>query len=319
MKLLLSIVVLLLHAVRHVSCQSAALLGMPKCGLLCLLVAIETSDCAATNQTCICLDPILQANATACITTSCTLTDALGKLSRHLCEHNVLIPSLVVKNTTETTCGAPVRSRSEMYSTISTTFGVASGVIVLLRIASKVFTEAQWGWDDTTVCIALVSGIPSSVMIPRGVIANGLGKDLWTLAPKQITDFLHFFYAVEVLYFAQVALLKLSLLFFYLRIFPGPSIKRVIQGTIIFDILFGVAFVFAGLFQCSPVSFYWTSWDAEHVGTCINSNVLAWSNAGISIVLDGWMLSLPMSQLLGLQMHWKKKVGVCMMFLVGTL
>jgi hypothetical protein len=48
-------------------------------------------------------------------------------------------------------------------------------------------------------------------------------------------------------------------------------------------------------------------------------NGLAWSNAAISIVLDGWMLALPISQLFGLQLHWKKKIGVAMMFVVGTL
>jgi hypothetical protein len=45
-----------------------------------------------------------------------------------------------------------------------------------------------------------------------------LGGDLWTVTPTQITNYLAKFYILEVLYFAQVFLLKLSLLFFYLRI-----------------------------------------------------------------------------------------------------
>jgi hypothetical protein len=157
------------------------------------------------------------------------------------------------------------------------------------------------------------------VLVPHGLTSNGLGKDIWTVTPKQITNFLTAFYVSEVLYFAQVALLKLSLLFFYLRIFPAPKIKRFIIGTIVFDICFGIAFVLAGLFQCRPISYYWKNWDGEHQGSCVSVNVLGWSNAGISIVLDAWMFSLPVSQLIGLQMHWKKKVGVMMMFLVGTL
>jgi hypothetical protein len=165
----------------------------------------------------------------------------------------------------------------------------------------------------------LVTGIPSTVLTSRTIISYGLGKDIWTLTPTKITDFIHVFYALEILYFAQVALLKLSLLFFYLRIFPGTMVRRLLWVTVIFDICFGMLFVLLAIFQCRPISYYWSGWDGEHQGTCLNVNGLAWSNAAISIVLDGWMLAVPISQLFGLQLHWKKKIGVAMMFVVGTL
>jgi hypothetical protein len=124
---------------------------------------------------------------------------------------------------------------------------------------------------------------------------------------------------MEVLYFSQIVTIKLSLLCFYLRIFPQLKVKRIIQGTIAVNILYGITFVFLGIFQCSPVSFYWTKWDAAHPGKCYHNNAMAWANACISIVMDFWMLALPISQIVNLQLHWKKKVGVGMMFLVGTL
>jgi hypothetical protein len=124
---------------------------------------------------------------------------------------------------------------------------------------------------------------------------------------------------MEVLYFAQVFLLKLSILFFYLRIFPSPPFRRLLWATIIFDILFGAVFIIAGIFQCHPISYYWNQWDGLHKGKCLNVNGLGWGNAIISILLDVWMLGLAISQLLHLQLHWKKKVGVGLMFAVGTL
>jgi hypothetical protein len=124
---------------------------------------------------------------------------------------------------------------------------------------------------------------------------------------------------MEVLYFSQVATIKLSLLCFYLRIFPKKNIKRIILGTIGVDVLYGIIFVFLGIFQCSPVSFFWTKWDEAHQGKCFHNNAMAWANACISIILDFWMLALPISQIIGLQLHWKKKLGVAMMFTVGTL
>ncbi|KAH6684559.1 hypothetical protein B0J14DRAFT_465132, partial [Halenospora varia] len=269
--------------------------------LKCLSTAIVSSSCAATNQTCICLDAELQENVTLCVATSCTVKE-----------------SLVVKNTSSTLCQVPIRNKGDMYSAVSTTLGVISGATVLLRVASKFIVHSPWGLDDYFILITLGSGIPSSVIVPHGLVSNGLGKDIWVSTPKQITNFVHAFYATEILYFAQVSLLKLSLLFFYMRIFPAAKVKRLLWGTVVFDVLFGITFIVVGVFQCQPISYYWKNWDGEHQGTCLNINSLGWSNAAISILLDAWMLGIPMSQIAGLKLHWKKKIGVAMMFVVGT-
>jgi hypothetical protein len=225
----------------------------------------------------------------------------------------------VAKNLTETTCGAPIRNKSRPYYALSISFGTISGAIVVLRFFSRLASKAELGRDDYFVAATLAIGIPSTVISVHGIVSNGLGRDIWTLTPQQITGFIHTFYAMEILYFAEVALLKLSLLFFYLRIFPGAKVRRLLWATIIFDVVFGVAFVVIAIFQCQPISYYWTSWDGEHQGTCLDVNGLAWSNAGISILLDAWMLGLPLSQLVSLQLHWKKKIQVALMFIVGTL
>jgi hypothetical protein len=262
----------------------------------------------------------LQTDVAACVETSCTIKESLSKSLNPPCfRHASKFLVSVTKNITETTCGAPTRNKSRPYYALSISFGTISGAIVVLRFFSKFFANSEFGLDDYFIAITLGAGIPSSVLTVHGIISNGLGRDIWTITPKQITDFVHVFYAMEILYFAQVALLKLSLLFFYLRIFPGPKIRRLLWATIIFDICFGIIFVFIAIFQCRPINYYWKNWDGEHQGTCLNGNGLAWSNAAISILLDAWMLGLPMSQLVSLKLHWKKKIGVAMMFVVGTL
>jgi hypothetical protein len=80
---------------------------------------------------------------------------------------------------------------------------------------------------------------------------------------------------------------------------------------VIFDLL--------ALFQCQPISFYWKGWDQLHKGHCIGINGLAWAIAAVGIILDFWMLGIPISQLIHLQMKWKRKLAVASMFGVGTL
>lgn len=188
------------------------------------------------------------------------------------------------KNTTVTTCGAPVRSKVVLGRTVGIVLGVASAVFVLIRIGYKVaVTQSELGWDDYFIVITLIFGIPNTIIIDRGAFTNGLGLDTWTLPFDTVTNFVKIVYVLEILYFLDLALLKLSLLFFYQRIFPARDVKRVIWGTIAFNCAFGMTFVIVAIFQCRPINYYWTHWDGEHHGKCININGLGWANAAISI------------------------------------
>jgi hypothetical protein len=258
---------------------------------------------------------------TDCVTKSCTIKEALSKARNPLPTYsmNSNFDPPATKNLTTVSCDAPIRDKSQLYNNLSTVLGAVTAGIVVLRLASKFVTGSTFWLDDYFIGIVLVGGIPSTVLSVHGLTSNGLGKDIWTVTFQQITDFGLTFYVMEVLYFGEVVLLKLSLLFFYLRVFPGTRLRQLLWGTVIFDIIYGIVFIFAGTFQCWPVSYYWKKWDGEHSGRCINVNALAWANAAVSIALDLWMIGLPMSQVIKLKLHWKKKVGVGLMLGVGTL
>lgn len=127
------------------------------------------------------------------------------------------------------------------------------------------------------------------------------------------------FLAAQTLYFIEAALVKISILFFYLRIFPGNTFIKLVHYTIILNVLLTIAFVLPTIFQCSPISYQWKQWDGEHEGKCIDNNALAFANAGINIAMDIWVLALPLLHIVRLNLHWKKKVGVTLMFCVGAL
>jgi hypothetical protein len=192
-------------------------------------------------------------------------------------------------------------------------------VFVAIRFAFKAtVSRTDFGYDDWSVLATLIAAAPSAVITVFGTVKNGLGQDLWTLTPTQITKMLQYFYIMAWLYFTQLMLLKLTLLFFYIRVFPSKGVQRLLWGTVIFTILWGVAFIIVAVFQCQPIYYFWTKWDGMHKGTCLKINAITASNAAISIALDFWILGVPLWQLWGLKLHWKKKVGVALMFCVGT-
>ncbi|CAK7213236.1 hypothetical protein SBRCBS47491_001733 [Sporothrix bragantina] len=305
MKIVTQILALLLPAMllpQVTAAVNGAVFGdLPKCALTCLISALGDSSCSVSNTTCMCLDTQLLDTSTTCILANCTILEALS-----------------AKNITAVGCDQPVRDKSGTFRITNATLAVFSGVFVLARLAYRMFIAGSIGADDWLCLVAVLVGAPSSAMLTEGLANNGLGRDVWTLPTANIYRFIEFFYIIEVLYFTDVMLLKLTLLFFYLRIFPSQGVRRIFYGTIGFVIVYGIVFVFMGIFQCSPISYYWTNWDGQHTGHCLSVNSIGWANAAISIAIDIWMLAVPLWQLRKLRLHWKKKIGVAVMFTVGT-
>jgi hypothetical protein len=130
---------------------------------------------------------------------------------------------------------------------------------------------------------------------------------------------LQYFWISEITYFTLLGFIKIAFLLFFLQIFPEKRFRRAVWGLVFFTLAGIVAFGFAAVFVCSPVSFAWKQWDGEQTGTCVNNNSLAFAHAAISIAIDFVTLGLPVSQIWHLQLGMKKKVGVLLMFGVGTL
>ncbi|KAH7142753.1 putative PTH11-type G-protein coupled receptor protein [Dactylonectria estremocensis] len=281
--------------------STSALGTLPDCALECLKTSIGNSICSATNTTCICSNEPLQGNITACVTASCTVKE-----------------SLTTKNGTMTLCGAPVRHHSTNYALASAILSIVSGLFVIQRFAFKLYARLDFGPDDWLTMLCALVGISTTCLAIYGLSPNGVGRDIWTLEFAKIYDFGKFFMIMEAIYFAEITLLKLAMLFFYLRIFPSPLIRQILWGTIIFNSTFGLIFVFIAVFQCKPISLFWQLWDGKHQGRCLDSNAIAWSNAAISIALDIWMLAIPIVQVHSLHLSLRKKIAVLAMFCVGT-
>lgn len=114
-------------------------------------------------------------------------------------------------------------------------------------------------------------------------------------------------------------MIKISICFLYLRLFPGRGFKKAVWATQAFNIVFLVSFVVTDMVQCQPLSFFWTGWDGEGHGHCINVNAFAWVHAVINIVLDFWMLALPATQVWNLDITLKTKLCILTMFGFGIL
>jgi hypothetical protein len=214
-----------------------------------------------------------------------------------------------------------VRDRSAEYNETVLALAVVTIVITVTRLVFKRFFHSakRLGTDDWAIVGTLAICIAGLVIGFCGLTPNGLGRDVWTLTTTQISQFVLYFYVMEILYLAGISLVKLSISLFYLHLFSPVVSLLVLRATVTFNILYGIIFTTGAIFQCTPVDFYWRQYLDDTHGRCININLFGWLNAGIGLTIDLWMIILPMSQVLPMRLHWKKKVGVAIMLLLGTL
>ena len=197
---------------------------------------------------------------------------------------------------------------------------IFAGALVAIRFVTMLRVVKLKLWlDDWLILVAMTSMIPSAFINVFGLARHGLGRDIWTLQPGEITKVLMYFHTMAWLYFLDTTLIKLSMISFYLRLFPSPGTKRLLWGTFALTSLWGTSFVLVAIFQCRPIAHFWRKWDGNYEGSCLNANAIAWSNAATNIALDVWILIVPLWKLRPLQMHWKKKCGVGFMFILGAL
>lgn len=169
----------------------------------------------------------------------------------------------------------------------------------------------------------------------EAVANHGLGRDVWNVPFDDIQYILYIgqslrynlsrltelqvYFWGELTYLCVLSLTKISILFFYLRIFPHRDFKCVVWALISANICYLLAFELSAIFQCSPVSAAWRRWDGEHPSKCNDINLLGWLSAICNIVLDLCILILPMPELHKLSMSPKKKFNIILMFSVGFL
>ena len=119
----------------------------------------------------------------------------------------------------------------------------------------------------------------------------------------------------EIIYVTGVNLYKLSLLFFYFRIFPVRSVRLggYICGAI--STAWNIACILAATWQCTPRERLWMPWLE---GTCIDLFLTQLCISIPSILCDIAILCLPLPHVLRLKTNLLQRILLMIIFLLGS-
>lgn len=126
-----------------------------------------------------------------------------------------------------------------------------------------------------------------------------------------------YFTFAQYAYMVLSGTVKLSILFFYLRVFqPDSKSKLFIIFGIVFVAASHTALFFPVFFSCSPVE---RAWNPLVEGRCISPVPLPYVSGAVSTSTDIYILAVPIRLLWGLNMKLRKKIKVAAVFAIICL
>jgi hypothetical protein len=198
-------------------------------------------------------------------------------------------------------------------------------IFVIARLSVRrpwPWSNKLFGYDDAFIVAAWIAGVPVTIF-DGFYYEYGIGQDIWMVPFDHITLLLKYFWAGEISYLAATVLVKISLLLFFLRIFPNYHFKILCKVMIGVVTAFGIAFFFALTFQCSPVKYAWLRWDDPQGrnGSCVDVYIGGYMHAALNMGLDIIILIMPMPLLYKLQFGYstRQKSHAFIMFSFGLI
>jgi len=198
--------------------------------------------------------------------------------------------------------------------------------MVLIRIYARFIHTRTVAVDDWLVIIALFPAIGLAVTVSLAAIKYGWSMHIWDFQypgqdPSKLINERAISWASQMLYLWSSSLTKLSLLYFYRRIFTATKLRLFVQGYIYFVWAYFVACFLTLLFECRPLTLYW------HIlvlpegtgGVCADEGNILLAAGLLNVFIDIVILVLPIPTVLHLHIGWSQKLQVLGLFMAGTL
>ncbi|RMZ66303.1 cfem domain-containing [Pyrenophora seminiperda CCB06] len=264
---------------------------IPQCSKTCTLAYLEVSGCDPLDTACFCPITDIAVGLDQCLASFCPVLEYYGP--------QLQIEIIVV--------------------------AVIALIAVILRFITRLPPlSIKWGADDWLVAILalLGAGYLATFIL---AIDSGLGQDAWLLSPQKVADVVKYYSFEELGYVAITFLTKITILTFYLRIFPLGRIRISTYLFIGVCVCLMISIFLAHLLQCLPISFTWDSWQGPLVqhppdASCdVKRENLNYAFGITNITLDAIIMALPIPKLLSLELRWQRKLGVILVFCVGFI
>ncbi|KAI1134209.1 hypothetical protein F5Y05DRAFT_422792 [Hypoxylon sp. FL0543] len=185
-----------------------------------------------------------------------------------------------------------------------------------LRLWSRRIQKQTLRFNDYMAVIATILAVGTVSICLAEAFIGAVGEhiaDILATRPRVLDLFLKW----QVVWAAANTSVKLSILSLYTVLFPSKRFVYFCYGTITIAMAYFLSVLLEGFLLCTPVAY---NWDKTIPGGECHHQILAYLIAGsTNLIIDAWVVALPMPMLFGLRMSLLKKLGVASMFSLGIL
>ncbi|KAI1100036.1 hypothetical protein F4804DRAFT_345056 [Jackrogersella minutella] len=217
----------------------------------------------------------------------------------------------------------PSWNRPEVIEGVSVSMLCLSSICVLYRLYIRLYVVRARGWDDFFVLLYLITGLLAGISVcisPR----YGLGRHFIQLEPSGMLAYLKIFYVTNASYIMSTTLIKISLLFQYLRVYRNGHMRSICIVMIVIVSAWGSAFSFMAWVPCFPVSGFWTfdarakcyGFGSRDVSEFYASYV---SHTAINTVLDMIVFAIPVPLYFQRDTVRRTKLGLVGLVTMGAI
>ncbi|KAI1418753.1 hypothetical protein F5Y12DRAFT_781319 [Xylaria sp. FL1777] len=197
---------------------------------------------------------------------------------------------------------------------VSAIFPVLSAVSIFLRFYARRISRQTYHADDAWVVVAWVSALVLSILVWTFTALSGI--NYYSVDVVTGTQYsLELIWLSSVLNQVPLATVKISILLFYSRIFPGRKFRTCVWIAITTVTLWAIIFVILVITQVDPVS---QSFKLPGGRLIYNAAALGLAQVGTSIALDILVLLFPVPMIYRLKMAPWKKLSVALIFWLGA-
>ncbi|KAI5370883.1 hypothetical protein Slin14017_G017620 [Septoria linicola] len=250
------------------------------------------------------------------------------------------IPASVIANWPPPNYIDPVR-RTWMPA-FAGTFQAVATLLLVTRLCLRANGKAgKFGLDDVSqqasMIVKYVADGLRALLIPAylgstafttlcilGAQKHGMDRHIWDVRYETFEYTALIGWAAQVAFIISTCSTKISVLLFYRRLTEGSCRKLwkyLTIGAIIFTAAYCIALVLALVFNCSPTSAYWRSFNVNYVDDyrCADTTVLNPLSGALSILSDVYSVVLPMLIMARLQATQRQKWALNLVFSLGLL
>lgn len=210
--------------------------------------------------------------------------------------------------------GVPSRAPQIIESSI--VCSILSTIFVALRLYTRFRVQHAISWDDYAALITLPFCVALAALLAVST-RYGAGLHVWDFPSDLMEQYTKWNYIAFCTYLPALLGYKMSILFFYLRIFDVSRAFRYSTWAVMF-ITCGYVFsnILTQLFGCRPIA---KNWKPDLPGHCIMFFTADYFYGSLNFITDLIIFVLPLPMVWRMQLSRKEKIGVSVIFMVGSV